>query len=62
MCSFVERYSVSDERYTLKIEATDASKMLVPVYQTTGCHIPEDSTISILETVCYNSGNMSNLC
>ena len=56
ICSFVDRYNVSEEPYILKMVATDASKMLVPVYQTTGCHIiPEDSTISILETECYNS-------
>jgi hypothetical protein len=55
MCSFVDRYSVSKEPYTLKMETTDASRMFVPVYQTTGRHIPEDSTISILETECYNS-------
>jgi len=55
MCSFVDRYNVSEEPYTLKMEATDASKMLVPVYQTIGHHIPENSTISILEIECYNS-------
>jgi len=37
------------------MEATDASKMLVPICQTTGRHIPEDSIISILEIECYNS-------
>jgi hypothetical protein len=55
MCSFVDRYNVSEEPYTLKMEATDASKMLVPVYQTTGRHVPEDSTIRVLEMECYNS-------
>jgi hypothetical protein len=55
LCSFVDRYNVSEEPYTLKMVATDASKMLVPIYQTTGCHIPEDSTISILEIECCNS-------
>jgi hypothetical protein len=58
MCSFVDRYNISVEPYTLKMEATDASKVLVPVYQTTGCHIPEDSTVSILEIECYNSVEM----
>lgn len=55
MCSFVDRCNVSKEPYTLKMEATGASKMLVPIYQTTGRHIPEDSIISILEIECYNS-------
>jgi hypothetical protein len=62
MCSFADRYNVSEEPCTPKMEATDASKMLVPVYQTTGCHIPEDSTISILEIEWYNSVEIWVIC
>lgn len=57
LCSFVDMCSVSEEPSTLKMEAADASKMLVPVYRITLCHIPEDNTISVIV-----SGNMANLC
>lgn len=55
MCNFVDRYNISDELSTLKLEAADASEMLVSVYRTTGRLIPEDRTISIIVIECYNS-------
>lgn len=55
MCNFVDRYNISEELSTLKVEAADASKMLVSVYWTTDCLIPEDRTVSIIVIECYNS-------
>jgi hypothetical protein len=32
---------------TLTMVATDSSKMSVPIYQITQCHVPEDSNLNI---------------
>lgn len=62
ICNFVDRYNVSEELSTLKMEAVDASEMFVSVYRTTGHLIPEDSTISIIVMECYNSSEIQIIC
>jgi hypothetical protein len=44
------------------MEAADTYELLVPAYQTTGCHIPEDSIISIVAIECYNSVEIWVIC
>lgn len=45
---------------TLEIKAADSSKTLVPVYQITQCHIPEDSNPQLNYGIVLGTQNIVN--
>lgn len=55
-CDVTHKLAVIISGQTKEIEAAPSSKMFVPIYQTTWCHIPKD------HNVCLNMFVNTFLC